>query len=285
MPESQAIENANPAVEASLTYTLHRSEKLIYLITDMGEDEDDPEYHKWHDVHQMPIRDGRTNVGNLSLDREGFVLLQAETGIQNFYDDDEVEAVYNPEVENLIKEQTGADRVLVFDHTIRIASDDLRRERQVREIVDLVHNDYTENSGPQRVSDLLGDGEAEKHLETRFAIYNLWRTIAGTVKSAPLAMCDATSVDKEDWVACGLDYGDRMGEIYNVSFNAEHQWQYFPDMTSDEVLIFKNYDSAEDGRTRFTPHTAFIDPTSAPDAPPRESIETRVLAFFTGEAE
>ncbi len=231
------------------------------------------------------MRDGRPNLSNLSRDREGVLMRRAETAVNDFYDDAEVAEVYNPEIEKLVMDSTGADKVLVFDHTIRVASDDLRRERQVREIVDLVHNDYTVASGPQRVRDLLGEDEAKRHLKTRFAIYNLWRSIAGPVLSSPLAMCDAGSVRAEDWVPCDLDYGDRIGEIYNVAYNSDHRWYYFPRMGPDEVLIFKNFDSAEDGRSRFTPHTAFADPTTSADAPSRESIETRVLAFFTAETD
>lgn len=274
-------DSAVGSVVAPLTYTLKKPEKLIYLITEMGEDEDSPEYRKWYVSHDMAIHDIRPGLSDLSLDREGFVLLNAKTGVKDFYDEKEVEAVYNPEVEKLVMATTGADKVQVFDHTIRVSSDEARRERQVREIVDLVHVDYTDDSGPQRVRDLMSEDEAAQHLETRFAIINLWRSIAGTVQSSPLAMCDARSVRDEDWVPCGLDYGDRMGEIYNVAHNADHRWCYAPNMTADEVLLFKNYDSAKDGRARYAPHTAFADPTTPDGAPFRESIETRVLAFFT----
>jgi len=272
----------NPSsVRASLTYTLHLPEKLIYLITEMGEDEDSPEYHKWYDVHDVTIENARSGLKDLSLDREGFVLRQAQTAVTDFYDNAQVRDRYEGEVKDLIEDITGADEVVVFDHTIRVESDRLRRERHVREIVNLVHNDYTVRSGPQRVRDLLGDEKAEEYLAGRFAIFNLWRSIAGTVFSTPLALCEAQSVKPEDWVEAGLDYGDRMGEIYNTAYNPDHRWRYFPAMTADEVLVFKNFDSATDGRARFTPHTAFVDPTSPPDAPPRESIETRALAFFS----
>lgn len=276
-------ENQIESVVAPLTYTLKKSEKLVYKITEFGEDEDSPEYHDWYSVHDVTIRNGRSGRPSLSLDQEGFVLRSAKTSVKDFYDHDDVTKIYNPEVEKLVLDETGADKVLVFDHTIRVASDELRRQRKAREIVNLVHNDYTMDSGPQRVRDLLEKNDASQHLKARFAIYNLWRTIAGPVQSMPLALCDARSVNFADWVPCDLDYEDRMGEIYNTAYNPDHRWFYFPDMTPDETLIFKNYDSAEDGRARFTPHTAFVDPTTPADSPVRESIETRVLAFFTSE--
>jgi hypothetical protein len=280
MGEVQAIERVSDAVNATMTYTLHKPERLAYRIAEMGGDEDSPDYHAWYDDHQVAIHDMRSAWSGLSLDREGFVLRQFGSAVSDFYDPNEVEAAYNPEVERLIKHETGAEKVLVFDHTIRIESDEKRRERMVRETVKLAHNDYTEKSGPQRVRDLLPPDEAERRLHSRFAFYNLWRPINGPVLSAPLALCDARSVAWEDWVICDLVYEDRIGEIYNIAFNPEHRWCYFPRMTNDEVLVFKCYDSLDDGRARFTAHSAFDDPTTPPDAKPRESIETRVAAFF-----
>ena len=87
----------------------------------------------------------------------------------------------------------------------------------------------------------------------------------------------------DDLVITYLDYGDRMGENYNLAYNPDHRWSYVPGMTTDEITIFKSYESMTDGRARFTPHSAFDDPTTPEGAPPRESIETRVLAFFDGD--
>ncbi len=277
--KTQTIERAAVSVEAGLTYCLRKAEKLVYNITGMGED--DPEtYADWYVRHSMPIHDLRPCLSSLSLDREGFVLRHAGTAVADFYDERAVAATYDAEIERLVMAETGAEKAVVFDHTIRAESEALRRERGVRETVPLVHNDYTVASGPQRLRELLDGGEASMRLQSRFAIYNLWRPIRGPVRSSPLAICDARSVAPEDWIACDLDYGDRMGEIYNVAFNPGHRWYYVPNMAADEILLFKSYESLDDGRARFTPHTAFDDPTSPAGAPPRESIETRVLAFF-----
>ena len=75
-------------------------------------------------------------------------------------------------------------------------------------------------------------------------------------------------------------YPDRIGQTYQIAYNAAHEWYYFPRMARDEALVFKVFDSATDGRARFTAHSAFADPTSPPDAAPRESIEMRTIAFF-----
>jgi hypothetical protein len=71
--------------------------------------------------------------------------------------------------------------------------------------------------------------------------------------------------------------------VYAVRDNPSHRWFYVPEMTVDEVLLLKCYDSATDGRARFDPHTAFTDPTTPADASPRESIELRTLVFHSGE--
>jgi hypothetical protein len=279
MLDMHAVEQATRPVEASLTYCLKKPEKLVYKITSMGED--DPEqYEDWYVAHTMPIHDIRPDLASLSLDREGFVLRHLQTAVADFYEEGQVREIYDPEIERLVLEATGARKAVIFDHTIRAESEALRRQRGVRETVPLVHNDYTVASGPQRVRELLDAEEASMRLQRRFAIYNLWQPIKGPVLSSPLAMCDARSVAPEDWIACDLDYGDRVGEIYNVAFNPEHRWHYVPKMEADEILIFKTYDSLEDGTTRFTAHTAFVDPTTPAGAPARESIETRVLAFY-----
>lgn len=126
----------------------------------------------------------------------------------------------------------------------------------------------------------LGD-QAEELLKGRVQVINLWRPIIGPLRDSPLAMCDATTVAPDDLVASDLIYPNRSGETYSVTYNPSHRWFYFPDMTTEEALLLKCYDSATDGRTRFGPHTAFVDPTTPVDAAPRESIELRTLVFHS----
>ncbi len=237
-----------------------------------------------HARHTMPIHDGRAIVNELSLDKQGFVLKRHETAVSNLYDEKEVRAVYYPEVERLVKEATGAVKVLVFDHNVRCGPMSERGENGAREPVKFAHNDYTVKSGPQRVRDLLPADEAEARLKNRFALINVWRPIRGPVQEAPLAVCDARSIAQQDLVATDLRYRDRTGEVYSASFNPNHRWYYFPKMEKNEAVLLKCFDSMADGRARFSAHTAFDDPTSPPDAAPRESIEARTIAFFAPEA-
>jgi hypothetical protein len=111
-------------------------------------------------------------------------------------------------------------------------------------------------------------------------VIQVWRPIRHAVQSAPLAIADARSLSVKNLVAAERRYPDRVGEIYHITFNPDNVWYYFPQMQRNEALVFKTFDSAKDGRARWTAHAAFDDPTSSPDAAPRESIEMRTLAFF-----
>jgi hypothetical protein len=229
--------------------------------------------------HTMRIYDGRGVSDRLTLDREGFALVRHESKVINFYDADEVRSIYYPEVERLVKQALGATRVVVFDHNVRCRPMAKAGENGAREPVKFAHNDYTVKSGPQRVRDLLPD-EADELLKHRFVEINVWRPIRGPVEESPLAVCDAESMTIRDFIASDLRYRDRTGEVYSVAFNPTHRWFYFPKMQRNEALLLKCFDSAEDGRARFTAHTGIDDPTSPPNAAPRESIESRTLAFF-----
>ena len=210
---------------------------------------------------------------------EGFDLLEQQSAVKNFYDDDEVRAVYYPEAAQALKQATGADRVFIFDHTVRrrVPGAEDRRAGP-RQPATRVHVDHTAKSGPQRVRDWFPD-EAEQLLRGRVQIINLWRPIRGPLLDAPLAVCNAQTISPDDLVASDLIYPHRVGETYAVKYNPAHQWFYVPGMRIDEVLLLKCYDSELDGRARFLPHTAFIDPSTPSDAPPRESIELRTLVF------
>ncbi|MBD1843434.1 methyltransferase [Cyanobacteria bacterium FACHB-63] len=271
-----------PYVNASLNYLIPMSEKPVYYIEETPPGQ--PQHSGSFEPRQVLIRDARSIVQKLSLDQEGFALINHQSIIQNFYDDEEVRRVYYPEAEKLLTELTGAVKVIVFDHNVRDAKRAQRKEDNAKEPVKRVHNDFTARSGYSRARLELavqGIENIDELLEHRFSVVNVWRPIASPVQESPIAVCDAQSIAFTDLVPLDLVYRDRVGETYAITYNSAHRWFYFPQQKSDEALLIKCFDSAADGRARFAAHSAFDDPTSSPDAPPRESIELRTLIFYS----
>ncbi len=231
-----------------------------------------------YESHTVTIHNARL-LAELSLEREGFVLVRHDTQMKDFYDEEEVRTVYYKETEELVKKTSGAKRVVVFDHTVRSGDEATREAKQVGGPVRGAHNDYTDWSGPQRVRDILPD-EAEELLKGRFGVIQTWRPINRPVVRDPLAICDGRSTGMEGAIPTARIYPDRRGETLHYTFNPNHYWYYFPHMERHEAVVFKTFESERDGRARWTLHCAFDDPDTPADAPPRESIEMRTLAFF-----
>jgi len=267
------------SVRAALNYTVDNGIPPDYWFY-----EPDPSVQKnppGTDVREMEIHDGWPQVAQFSLDREGFELHPFEGRFDQFDDDASITSQFYAQVIEHVKRHTGARRVVVFDHTIRkrLPADLSQQTTVQRPAVLLVHSDYTERSGPQRVRDLLPD-EADALLQRRVAFYNVWKPLYRRVEELPLAMCDASTQDEADLLRMNLNYPDRTGEIYVLRHSPRHRWIYFPQIEASQALLLKTYDSETDGRARFMGHSAFEDPTTPPDAPRRESIEVRTMAFF-----
>lgn len=277
-----------PHVLAALNYLVPMAEPVrtyTYDPPDGG-----PRFNGRLESHRMPICDARPIRGTLSLDEQGFVLRDHRSAVRDFWDDAEVRAVHYAEAEALLRELTGASCVKVFDHTLR------RRApgrpsldgaggsfASVREPVGRVHADYTAASGRARAQQVLGEALAAEKLQGRFMIVGLWRpTNAEPLLDAPLAVADARSVRAGELVPNALIYPDRRGETVIAMHSPEHRWFYFPRQVRDEVIVFINHDSAAQARGSggTVPHTAFDDPTTPDDAPPRASIELRAVACF-----
>lgn len=248
-----------------------------------------PEGVRWSTGELTPewvtIHDGRSlaALGELSLDRSGFSQVAHRSALTDFSDDAAIRTVYYPESAELLRTATGAEKVVVFDHTLRDSANGSRATKTLREPVRRVHNDQTFVSGPRRVRDHLPANEAAERLRHRFAIINLWRPLA-TVEQLPLALCDARSISPGDLVPSDLVYPDKVGETYSFLHNPDHRWYWFPRLRSDEPLLLKIYDSRADGTARLTAHSAFVHPDTRPDAPPRRSIELRALVFWPAES-
>lgn len=278
MSETALEANQAAYVEADLNYIIDDGQTPVMYV-DWPE-----EAHKAHppsyEAHRCRITDGRPMAGDFELSVFGFTFLNHPSKVADFYDPDEIKAVYEAEVSDLIKSQMGASEVVVFDHTFRTADDAIAAENYTRAPVKAVHNDYTAGSARQRVLDILPADAAEARLKKRFAIVQTWRPINHPVQSEPFALCDGRTIPETGFIALQRRYQHRTAETYHISYSAGLEWYYFPEMAPDEVLVFKVFDSDKTEGVPFTAHTAFDHPDTPADARPRESVESRALVFF-----
>ena len=233
----------------------------------------------------VAIRDARGL--NLSIDREGYELHHAPSAVDDFLNKEQVIQRYYPEVAQLALAISGASRAVVFDHLVRQRLPGTpqafgRIEGHRPGAAGRVHCDFTAASARRRLELETGGRTTDV---VRYSIVNLWRPIRHPVLDAPLAVCDARSVDPANLVASDIFYADRQGEIYQAMHSAAHRWSYFPAMTRDEVLVFKQFDSAPGTMASYTPHAAFEHPAAPADTPLRESIEIRCLLIYQGDAQ
>jgi hypothetical protein len=269
---------ALPTIEAPLNFMVPSNEKPQVL---MSADPAEPNKRTGEfRLSWVTIADARALLEPPALDREGFALVRRETAVADFYDQDAVTRVYYPEVIQLLKDVSGAAEVHIFDHTLRVEDEAKRRTHGTRLPVSVVHNDYTERSGPQRVHDVLAPEEAERFLAHRFAMVNVWRSFGASAERFPLAVADGRTVPQSDYLSVDIVYPDRTGEIYQIAHSDGQRWFYFSGMRRDEVMLLKCFDTATDGRTRYTAHSGFANPQAPADTPPRESIEVRALLSF-----
>ncbi|KIX97415.1 uncharacterized protein Z520_06867 [Fonsecaea multimorphosa CBS 102226] len=235
-------------------------------------------YLRPHVAQSVVIHDVSGDEDKYTIDSHGFQYIRHESKEKDFVDNDKIKAEYYPEVEQLLKDTTGASRVLIFDHTIRRATSDVRDiAGQLRGPARRVHIDQSYGASENRVRYHLPD-EADELLKKRFQIINVWRPI-NTILRDPLTLADAHTVPDSDLVPAKLIYPDREGETYAVKPSPNHQWYFKYAQRPDEPLLIKCYDSLDDGRARRIPHTAFVDPEYE-NGPPRESIEVRTLVFY-----
>ncbi|HMC45008.1 MAG TPA: CmcJ/NvfI family oxidoreductase, partial [Caballeronia sp.] len=202
---------------------------------------------------RVTIRDARplAAAGELSLDKSGFERIEHRSALTDFSDDAAIRSIYYSESEQVLLKATGAEKVVVFDHTLRDSLSGSRATASLREPVRRVHNDQTFVSGPRRVRDHLPADEVAQRLKHRFAIINLWRPL-DVVEQLPLALCDARSIAASDLVPSDLVYKDKVGETFSFTYNPAHRWYYFPKLRPDEALLLKIYDSRDDGTARLT---------------------------------
>mmetsp|Transcript_1631 Transcript_1631/g.2172 ORF Transcript_1631/g.2172 Transcript_1631/m.2172 type:complete len:338 (-) Transcript_1631:34-1047(-) len=277
---------------------------------------------------------------NKSLDQSGFELVDHVYDHVNYRDSNEVVRKYYPEVTSFLKKKLGAKHVYAFDHNIRcsrveswanegkkgeeIKAESLQGSQQtVQSSAGVVHNDYSVVSSlrrvqqlgePPRVNDtwnidgksdpLIPPEEFEDVKTRRWALVNLWRNIVDTpVLDKPLALVDASTIDLDQLVTFEVRYADRTGENYFVQNREENKWFYFPEMTKDEAILLKVWDTAgkdvrnldyetgkpleevpesrgEEVPASFAIHSAFENKEVPEDCPARWSIEVRTVIVY-----
>jgi hypothetical protein len=244
--------------------------------------------------HSVFVRNARPLVDHITFESHGFMLTRFRTGFSDFRSRELVEQAYLPEVAGFVKELVGADSALVIDWLARSSAEG---STSAHPPANDVHVDYTPELSEWMARMMLAKANMRDYPFRHFVAINCWRSFTPAPQDWPLGLCDARSVGPEEGAVHGIVHVDavpRMEDVpetwpddpsvpksYDFSafrFNPAHEWYYFPDMSPDEVLLFKNYDSSRTGAWR-VPHAGFKDPGCAATQP-RESIEVRVVAFY-----
>ncbi len=237
-----------------------------------------------------------------SMDRLGVSLAHLESKCSNFYDAAEVERVFYPEIEKLLLEFfPGATDALVYNHDVfdkdyagdRTEDQDNKNPGVNARYAMLVHNDLNDNSGRVRCRELLTknlrnfgrtqhytEEEADRKMSRRFVSINLAKPME-TVEQFPFVLCAWPSFADQPYITNYRIYDDRVGETTRFTYRPDHEWYWFPRQTSTEVSMLKCYDSVTDGSvSRWSFHTACVDPTAPADARCRKNVVVRSFVFF-----
>ncbi|KAK9786389.1 hypothetical protein WJX73_008740 [Symbiochloris irregularis] len=285
-------------VHTVLTYPLPAPEgSTLYYSSAKGVA--NPSTNVSHKDYEVVVRDMRSAPESLTLAEAGFQLDSLTAPEIPWTDEAEIREKFYPVAEEVIKRATGASRVLPFDYVVRKGfakhslaelKDPKAMAQKIRQPNPRVHTDFTEKSGPMRLHQILPD-EADKLSKARYAIIQLWRPLVGPVTESPFALIDARSVEPDDLQELRLEMQSDdprtnsigvVSYIYAPKHNQNHRPYYVSNMTTEEVLLFKGFDTRTD-LPRFVPHAGFRLPDTADGLPPRESIELRALAFWDEE--
>lgn len=229
----------------------------------------------------------------------GFERVDHHSAVAEWGDDAEIAEVHYPEAEALARSLTGCQAALVSDHVRRTA--EAARGSRDQAPVRLVHSDFAANYDTvirTAYRDVKGRGAAtlaragvsaaDVESAPRIAMLQLWRNLGPPRMDLPVAFCDARTVtpaETRPFPYTGYVAGGRTFDALAVVATdrvAHHGWYAFPELTADEVVAFRTYDTdlVAAGRTWFTPHSAFRDPAVEAGRPARTSIELRILCLF-----
>jgi hypothetical protein len=254
-----------------------------------------------YQYHRIEVRDARPIKDQFNLDTNGFVLTEHKSAVTDFLDNEQIDNIYSQEVIDVVKELTGADRVVSRGWMMRTSG-----ELPERKVIGYTHQggvqppaadahvDFTPDTAERIARQTYEDNFPGEKPYSRFIASSLWRTFSPPPQDWPLALCDGNSVNLDEGTPNTLVIVDEIPDRETMltempdedkairatifRYNPNHRWWYFSNMTRDEVVLLKFHDSDNTKAIR-VPHTAFHDP-SFPDAKPRESIEVRTIAYF-----
>lgn len=225
-----------------------------------------------------------------SLDHEGFILVPHVSQVEDFSlieEDPEVDRLYVDEMTALLRDVTGGTFAMLLGGGKKrygeSASDMLASLINAKP-ARYVHADNTDASAQELFARITAAAGGQLPPNARWALYNMWRAVSPPPQDFPLAVCDATSIAPADEVTVTAvtstrETGDMRHDTSGYLYDPRHRWYYYPDMTRDEVIVFKAHDSKEGVASRVA-HTAFTDPTCPPGTPTRASVEARGLVIF-----
>lgn len=246
--------------------------RVTYSGTNEGQ-----QYNEAYKFFDVAIENARFKEKKFTLNEHGFELIEHHLTDTNFENNAWISEAFYSEIKNIVAKASGASEVFVFDHTIRRGIDNSKRRPAQH-----VHVDYTHTTAASRAAVIIDENRLERFKGKRFIQVNFWCSIKGPVEQLPLAFLDSQSLDENDLVKADIEFKnpDHLGEIYALKYNPNQKWFYYADMQPQEALLIKGYDTNQHAISKFTPHSAFIDPTSKRGAAPRQSIEVRTFAFF-----
>lgn len=256
-----------------------------------------------YELHRVAVHDGRTVSEQFSLDKQGFVLAEHKSAVQDFIDSEEVDAIYPAEVHEIVRELTGADLISGRGWMIRTSGDlEIRRKKVigynhrggVQPPAADAHVDFSPERAEIMARQIFAESFPGERPYRRFIASSLWRAFSDGPQDWPLALCDGSTVSPDEGTTNALFIvdeipsreamlGEMPGEDQAITaaifhFSPGHRWWYFSNMHRDEVVLLKFHDSDPCSALR-VPHTAFRDSSFA-HARPRASIEFRTFAYF-----
>ena len=270
--------------QTKVEFLAEPSERPVYFASSAGANAshkiDQPMQIVSVDVNDARDRNDNDEGREFGMHPSGFDLLEFPTQVSNFLEPEQIASTYEAELETFLKAATGCIRVHIFDHTVRASDPKLREIKNIREPANLVHNDYTSNSGFVCLRENLGE-DAEHLAKSRFQIVNVWRPLVDPVEDYPLALCDARSVALSQLIDAERRAPNHTGEIQLAVHDSAQHWFYYSAMRPPEVLLFKTFDSKNDGVNPSSIHSAIRLPDAPSNAKPRESIESRAFVFYS----